>query len=547
MKDERKKEVAQDSDVKDKAGTQPKKYFAGLPKKTKERRDAHFKKGAKMDDNNPDAYKPAPGDADAKTKPSKYTLKYKKMYGEDINEAFDKPYKFNLTKDSGGYTATALLPDKTKLEVLILDLTNGRNYQDDYEFFIKRYDDRGFEGKGDAMRVVATVIEMLKKFIKTEKHINTIHFSVPIPQSKRGTSQVNIYRRLLKKYLPKSYEMEIIPRPDLMMFYLKNNQYESPFKATITKYKGPLTDSVDLASENINEELEGLKKKAEKSGISYSILKKVYDRGVAAWRTGHRPGTTPQQWGYARVNSFITGGKTRTTADADLAKKIRKESLGEQKTDKESKGNPVAKYMNKYNKSNVQTDKKKEQKKGYMKHKTTYTEMITFKRDLNQKQLDEGKLMDFITRLFSGKKVPTTNEKMMDLITQKMAQDKKFEDLVRNGTGPYGFKTGYRKKFIDYVVNNMDPSAAKEILGKKAAGEKYGASSELPDEKKIAYNLNKLGNMMATVASRHAQKLGVSKRVEDQKKRDEAAKKRWDKKKEQEKNKKNKDDDDNFE
>ena len=63
-----------------------------------------------------------------------------------------------------------------------------------------------------------------------------------------------------------------------------------------------------------------LQTKAEKSGISYSILKKVYDRGLAAWKTGHRPGATQQQWGYARVNSFITGGKTRTTADADLWK-----------------------------------------------------------------------------------------------------------------------------------------------------------------------------------------------------------------------------------
>ena len=66
------------------------------------------------------------------------------------------------------------------------------------------------------------------------------------------------------------------------------------------------------------EEIEGLKKKADKSGISYGILKKVYDRGMAAWKSGHRPGTTPQQWAFARVNSFITGGKTRTTADADL-------------------------------------------------------------------------------------------------------------------------------------------------------------------------------------------------------------------------------------
>ena len=64
-----------------------------------------------------------------------------------------------------------------------------------------------------------------------------------------------------------------------------------------------------------------LEKKAKKSGISYSILKKVYDRGMAAWKTGHRPGTTPQQWAFARVNSFITGGGARKS-DIDLWKKI---------------------------------------------------------------------------------------------------------------------------------------------------------------------------------------------------------------------------------
>jgi nicotinic acid mononucleotide adenylyltransferase len=61
-----------------------------------------------------------------------------------------------------------------------------------------------------------------------------------------------------------------------------------------------------------------LEKKASETGVSKSILKQVYNRGVAAWRTGHRPGTTPEQWGMARVNSFLTGGKTQKTTDADL-------------------------------------------------------------------------------------------------------------------------------------------------------------------------------------------------------------------------------------
>lgn len=73
---------------------------------------------------------------------------------------------------------------------------------------------------------------------------------------------------------------------------------------------------------------EALKKKAEKTGISYGILKKVFDRGVAAWRTGHRPGTTPTQWGLARVNSFATKGKgTWGKADSDLAAKVRSEAV----------------------------------------------------------------------------------------------------------------------------------------------------------------------------------------------------------------------------
>lgn len=71
--------------------------------------------------------------------------------------------------------------------------------------------------------------------------------------------------------------------------------------------------------ETMNESTEALKKKAKKSGVSLSVLKKVYARGVAAWNSGHRPGTTPQQWGMARVNSYITKGKgTYHGADKDL-------------------------------------------------------------------------------------------------------------------------------------------------------------------------------------------------------------------------------------
>ena len=85
------------------------------------------------------------------------------------------------------------------------------------------------------------------------------------------------------------------------------------------------TEAFDELLEN-----EGLKKKAAKSGISYGTLKKVYNRGMAAWRTGHRPRTTPQQWGMARVNSYITKGKgTYYGADSDLSGKGKKKAKKE--------------------------------------------------------------------------------------------------------------------------------------------------------------------------------------------------------------------------
>jgi len=75
----------QDKDIKDKKGTQPAKYFKGLKKTTKSKRDAHFQRGKEKSDSDSSAYKDAPGDKKARKEPmrkSKYTKDYQKMYGE---------------------------------------------------------------------------------------------------------------------------------------------------------------------------------------------------------------------------------------------------------------------------------------------------------------------------------------------------------------------------------------------------------------------------------------------------------------------------------
>jgi hypothetical protein len=69
-----------------------------------------------------------------------------------------------------------------------------------------------------------------------------------------------------------------------------------------------------------------LKERAKVTGVPEDLLQTSYDRGLAAWRTGHRPGATGGQWGYARVSSLLLLGKTAYTADSDLVKEAKKRS-----------------------------------------------------------------------------------------------------------------------------------------------------------------------------------------------------------------------------
>ena len=103
--------------------------------------------------------------------------------------------------------------------------------------------------------------------------------------------------------------------------------------ATAVSRIDDMSDYLDTQVEEfeLNEKIQGLVTKAKKSGMPYGILKKVYDRGMAAYKTGHRPGTTAQQWAFARVNSFVTKSSgTWGKADADLAKQVRGESVKEE-------------------------------------------------------------------------------------------------------------------------------------------------------------------------------------------------------------------------
>ena len=94
--------------------------------------------------------------------------------------------------------------------------------------------------------------------------------------------------------------------------------------STIARALKTANEDVHAGAKIVYEQIKGLKNKAEKTGMPYGVLKKVYDRGMAAWRGGHRPGTTQQQWAFARVNSFVTKSSgTWGGADKDLAKQVK--------------------------------------------------------------------------------------------------------------------------------------------------------------------------------------------------------------------------------
>ena len=204
-------------------------YYKGLGGSTKDKRQAHFNKKNKMDDDNPKAYEPAPGDAQAKTKPSKHSNKFKKMFGEAVQ---------------GNLERAGL---KRPHQLLRQDNTVNFDYR--FKMYSKA---REFEAK----------------------------------EKQRAEVQAEMVNQQIEE--------------------LEN-----------------LIEQVEFVNEKSNPE-KSLKKKAEQSGMPYAILKKVFDRGVAAWRTGHRPGTTPVQWGLARVNSFATKSPgTWGKADKDLADKVK--------------------------------------------------------------------------------------------------------------------------------------------------------------------------------------------------------------------------------
>ena len=273
--------VPQDKDIEDRKGTQPKKYFKDLPKSTKAARDAHFKKYAKKDDSDPANYKSAPGDKSAETKPSKHTKKFKKMYGESNGQTDD---------------VQDIVPGRTRVSMISSSKKKLLN---------DKFEKLGEQDSADRTRERHKAErERLKTQHKREKEQQKATHDRQMDRSQ--------IRDIRSEDLDQAFETFL----------------DEQMKPRQQKGSSAIAPRSNYALEE--KAIDALKKKSEKTGISYSILKKVYDRGMAAWKSGHRPGTTPQQWAFARVNSFATKSKgTWGGADKDLASRVKgkKESV----------------------------------------------------------------------------------------------------------------------------------------------------------------------------------------------------------------------------
>ena len=140
-------------------------------------------------------------------------------------------------------------------------------------------------------------------------------------QKKEKVTEADLSKSQIKRVHDKADEL---PKKDFRDRYGKEKGDAVRYGVATNMIKKKDGIKEEHPAKELYETIAGLKKKAEKSGMPYSILKKVYDRGMAAWRGGHRPGTTQQQWAFARVNSFVTKSSgTWGGADKDLAKQVR--------------------------------------------------------------------------------------------------------------------------------------------------------------------------------------------------------------------------------
>lgn len=258
-------------------------YYKGISTSTARKKEDQMSKQAAMDDDDPEAYKKLPGDTKGKKllKKSKHTKDYEELYGESLMEK--KPKGAPDWHDS----------DAPEAEGRFRDLSP----KDLAAWLIKTR-------KKDLKKISGSLTQQVV-FNRKED---------PKYAEKMERTRKEVYKQLGREDLLESATLD-----DLALVYEK-------------KAEG---DRGKIGNAKIEK---ALKKKSDETGVPIGLLRIVMRRGMAAWKSGHRPGAGQEQWGYARVNSFLTqapgtwgrpkkdpkkgGPKGSYGADADVAKEV---------------------------------------------------------------------------------------------------------------------------------------------------------------------------------------------------------------------------------
>lgn len=297
----------------------PPRYYEGLTPEEAEARRLQFSIQAMLSSDDPTAYREAPGDDREGIRKSRYTLQYRGLYGD---ERQSNPVDEDRDERK---------PRRQAAFCVYRNLHTGG--------WSVRYRGRVIEHLPSEKAVVfdsmvfSRIEEAGKKRAMEEQQRNVHAYLCAYEKPAifedadhaRRVIEARGYRRV--SYAPFSllgwhYVEDKTPfrvgEGAILLggreVWISNGRRPSEDLRAQTRQSNP-RDSADPPSW-----LVALENKAQETGAPLWALIAVYRRGLAAWRTGHRPGANAFAWGMARVNSFLVGGKTFHGPDRDIAR-----------------------------------------------------------------------------------------------------------------------------------------------------------------------------------------------------------------------------------
>lgn len=337
-------------------------YFKGLSLSTARKKAAQIKAQSELDDDDPAAYEPLPGDTKGKKllKTSTHTKKYRELFGEEdkanestVNEntGMNKDVKSLLDRSlsekagspphlfaikhilMGALTDANFHPEAKKVPALFPKAEfEPRAYGENAEEAIKMYEYEigpqiaricQYDG-GDIVDAIAFYVsKTIGKSVgeKIQKLVESVNeMSDDLLAEEYEALIVEKFSTITATGLTKKHQADLIKMGANVK--VSGPGYYIMVKTEDMKQALNYLDKEGIdVSESLNEKAtgdrspldnaaleKGLEKKSDETGVPVPLLRIVMRRGMAAWSSGRRPGAGQEQWAYARVNSFLTKG-----------------------------------------------------------------------------------------------------------------------------------------------------------------------------------------------------------------------------------------------